>query len=359
MLESAFRKYSLQFKNPARTSRGEMTSKHGFLLNVSDVNNKLLSGTGECTVLPGLSYDDKPDYQIVLENLCREINLPLPRLLDRLTDWPSIRFGLECAMLDLAGGGKGVLFESDFTRGKGPIPINGLIWMGNYTYMLSQIDEKLAAGYKVIKLKIGGIDFPSELELLKHIRRKHPADEVTIRLDANGAFTPEDAPAKLEALAPFGIHSIEQPIKAGNIEKMKWLCRNSPIPIALDEELIGYHTHEKRYELIKEIRPQYIILKPTLLGGFTACNDWISICQQLHTIYWITSALESNIGLNAIAQYTATLDTAGMAQGLGTGGLYVNNFKTRLEIKEGELWFSPHPKPLSSRERGFQLGNSE
>lgn len=339
MLTAQILDYKLQFKKTVRTSRGEMSSKHGYLLKVYDEKDESLSGTGECAILPGLSFDDKPDYQQVLENIVNEINVPLPELLNKYSDWPSICFALECALRDLNHGGKGLLYESDFTEGRTSIPINGLIWMGDYTYMRSQLDEKLAAGYKVIKIKVGGIDFNRELELLKYVRQQFSPGEVTLRLDANGAFNPDEALKKLEILSAYGIHSIEQPIRAGNPGKMAWLCRNSPIPIALDEELIGVHTRAQRLQLLEMVRPQYIILKPSLLGGFTACNEWIGICKELNTGYWITSALESNIGLNAIAQYTATLDTAGLAQGLGTGGLYINNYPSRLEIRGGELWF--------------------
>ncbi len=339
MLHAAFTDFELQFKSPARTSRGVLQSKKGYLLNVCRVKGQTACGVGECSPFEDLSYDDRPGYRDALKELCADINLPFDELQLKYLEWPSILFGLETALLDLNNGGKGVLFKSDFTSGFCPIPINGLIWMGNQSHMLSQINEKLSQGYRVIKIKVGAIDFDAEVGLLKHIRKHHPSEEIIIRLDANGAFTPEDAIKKLEILSSYGIHSIEQPIKAGNHEKMKQLCKDSPIPIALDEELIGVHDHDKRLELISFIKPQYIILKPSLLGGFAACNDWISICRQLKTGYWITSALESNIGLNAIAQYTATLDTKGLPQGLGTGALYTSNFESKLSIKGGALWY--------------------
>jgi o-succinylbenzoate synthase len=339
MLTAAFTDFELQFKKPARTSRGVMTSKRGYLLNICRDQDSTNCGVGECSPLVGLSCDDKPEYREALKEVCRNINLPLSELLSRYTDLPSIMFGVESALLDLANGGRGILFKSDFTRGLQPIPINGLIWMGSYDSMLSQIKEKLTDGFKVIKIKVGAIDFDAEIGLLKHIRKQFSADEITIRLDANGAFDPDTALQKLEMLAKYDIHSIEQPIRAGNPEKMRFICSNSPIPIALDEELIGVNSDMQRLQLLTEIKPQYIILKPSLVGGFTICNRWIDLCRETNTGFWITSALESNIGLNAIAQYTATLDTADMAQGLGTGGLFTNNFPSGLVVRRGHLYF--------------------
>lgn len=339
MLTASYRQFTLNFKKPVRTSRGVIEQKPGYLLSVSDTDHLSVTGSGECSLLSGLSYDDKEEYTDILNWLCRSINRPYGSLMDELIEWPSIKFALECAMLDLVRGGKGLLFESRFTKGLKPIPINGLIWMGDYDFMLKQVDEKIADGYKVIKLKIGGIDFNKELSLLKHIRDHFDESQITIRLDANGAFACNEALKKLDKLAKFGIHSIEQPIKPGNPATMKDICINTPIPVALDEELIGHHRFVEREALINMINPQYIILKPSLLGGFESCNEWIKICKSYDTGFWVTSALESNIGLNAIAQYTSTLDIKDMAQGLGTGSLFVNNFETHLYIEKGKLWF--------------------
>jgi o-succinylbenzoate synthase len=331
MLTASYREFSLQFIKPARTSRGVMADKKGYLLDIVD-NETNITGTGECSVLAGLSADDRVGYVERLEALCADISKPYDFLLEELKEWPSLRFGYECAMLDLKGGGRGVLFDTPFTRGLEAIPINGLVWMAGYEDMLEQVKQKLSSGFRVIKLKVGALDFEQELELLKYIReytrKEYPANEITIRLDANGAFTPADALHKLERLAEFSIHSIEQPISAGQMEAMAEICRLSPIPVALDEELIGVDALSARKELVSTIKPAFIILKPSLVGGFASCNEWISICDETHTGYWITSALESNIGLNAIAQYTSSINTHGMAQGLGTGGLFLNNFET-------------------------------
>lgn len=346
MLSASYKEHILNFKKTVRTSRGEMTQKSTFLLTIYDINHQEITGTGECSILSGLSYDDKTEYQEVLKWLCRDINRPYKELMEELIEWPSIRFGYETAMLDLKNGGKKILFQSRYTRGLEPIPINGLIWMSDYEQMFKQVGEKINEGYKVIKLKIGGIDFNSELALLKHIRETYDKD-IVIRLDANGAFTCENVQSRLEALAAYNIHSIEQPIKPGNQARMRDLCVNPPIPIALDEELIGHHRYEEKESLINFIKPAFIILKPSLMGGFAACNDWIKVCKEENTGFWITSALESNIGLNAIAQYTATLDTQDMPQGLGTGALYADNFESNMVIEKGQLWYR-RSKSLSS-----------
>lgn len=359
MLKANYKPFTLQFISPATTSRGVMTEKHGFLLNVFNSDSPQINGVGECSILPGLSYDEKPEYEDILMSLCENINKPLQVLLDEYREWPSLRFGLESALLDYINGGNGILFNTTFTGGQASIPINGLIWMGDHDYMLSQIKRKLADGYNVIKLKVGALDFEKELDLLRYIRRHHPPTSITIRLDANGAFgrdlsnfnhgknafitndgnTVNDIMYKLQRLSEFHIHSIEQPVMAGNTELMAEICRESPIPVALDEELIGHHELKDMENLLLRIRPQYIILKPSLVGGFTACNQWISLCNKHSIGYWITSALESNIGLNAIAQYTSSIETHGLPQGLGTGGLFVNNFDSPLKLSRGRLRF--------------------
>ena len=341
MLVAEVEKFILRFKIPARTSRGSLTEKNVYLLKVFDDTNPTVIGIGECSTLSGLSYDDKEEYETFLRIMCRNINTPIPELKRELMEWPSIRFGLECALINMKNGGREMLFDSMFTRGEWSIPINGLVWMNDTDDMFRQAEEKIAAGFRVIKLKVGALDFDSELSLIHRIRKAHPAKEIELRLDANGAFSSADALHKLKLLAKYDIHSIEQPIRQGNAAIMRDLCKRSPIPIALDEELIGHHNSEERYLLLDMIEPNYVILKPSLLGGFSACNDWIRLCRMCNVGYWITSALESNIGLNAIAQYTATLKTFEMAQGLGTGTLFENNFPTRLEISGGRLWYNP------------------
>lgn len=337
MLKATFEKFTLTFKKPATTSRGVMLNKDGYLLKIYNLENPSIVGVGECNVLPGLSYDDRTGYEARLQILCDDINHSSNQLPDDLIEWPSIRFALETALLDLQNGGKKWLFDTPFTQGLDYININGLVWMDNYHNMLIQINEKLNSGYKVIKIKVGAIDFNAEIDLLKFIRSQFSKDKVTIRLDANGAFTSTDVLHKLTALAAYDIHSIEQPIKAGNVKMMHDICRNSPIPVALDEELIGHHDYEDCRALIQAIKPAYIVIKPSLIGGFAMTNQWIDICHQFQVGWWITSALESNIGLNAIAQYTASVKRDQMAQGLGTGSLFTNNFESPLYINDGQL----------------------
>ena len=254
--------------------------------------------------------------------------------------FPAVKFGYETALKGLDSNSPVLLFPSDFTNGKIGIPINGLIWMGTKEFMLQQVAQKIDAGFTCLKLKIGAIDFESELEILSSIRELYSAEKLEIRVDANGAFTPENAKRKLEILASFNLHSIEQPIQPGQTEEMQKLCAETPLPIALDEELIGIANRSEKIKLLEQIQPQYIILKPTLLGGIKASEEWISLAKERNIGWWITSALESNIGLNAIAQWTATLDTKNF-QGLGTGGLFTNNIESPLYVSEGFLWHEP------------------
>lgn len=340
MLKARIHRHVLHFRQPAGTSRGILNSREAWYIHVWDDQSPDVTGIGECCMLPGLSADDRPDYPEMLDWICRHISGPPEILHEKLAEWPSIRFGLEMALLDLKAGGSRVIFPSDFTRGISPIPINGLVWMGNKDFMLKQISEKIDQGFRVIKIKVGAIDFASECELLGFIRNHYPEDQIEIRLDANGAFGPEEAPSKLETLSAYGIHSIEQPIRAGQPETMERLCRISPIPVALDEELIGINHLLRKQELVSFIRPHYLILKPSLLGGFAACNEWIEAAVRAETGWWVTSALESNIGLNAIAQWTATLDNP-LPQGLGTGALYTNNVPSPLKVTGGQLWHFP------------------
>ena len=331
-----YNKYELIFKRPAGTSRGVYKTRSVWYL-VLEEDGK--AGIGECAPLPNLSKETPDQVEQTLQQICadpvRYIQHP-----DRLIDIPSVRFGLETAWLDLQQGGNRKLFPSDFTRGKAGIPFNGLIWMGEMDDMQAQISEKLAAGSHCIKLKIGAIDFDQELELLQGIRKQFDPESMILRVDANGAFEPKEAIAKLTRLAEFQIHSIEQPIAAGQWAKMNKLCRESPVPIALDEELIGInHRHEKE-TLLDTIKPQYIILKPSLHGGFAGCDEWIELAEERSIGWWITSYLESNIGLNAIAQWTFTKNVT-VHQGLGTGQLFTNNITSPLRIDGEKLWFDP------------------
>ena len=330
--------YRLQFKQPAGTSRGTLHSKISWMLRVTDAQGT--EGLGECGPLPGLSYDDRPDFGTRLLRLCEQFNGGEEAVFhESIHDYPSIRFGFEMALRDLAGGGRRLLYPSAFTQGVQAVPINGLIWMGDLRFMERQLADKLLDGYTTLKMKVGAIDFAQELRLLDDIRARFPAEELTLRVDANGAWSPAEAREKLEQLAPLHIHSIEQPIAAGQHEAMASLAANSPVPIALDEELIG-HSETDAGALLDALKPPFIVLKPTLLGGFAASECWIAAAEARGIGWWVTSALESNIGLNAIAQWTATLGNA-LPQGLGTGSLYTNNFACPLVTEGGYLHYRP------------------
>ncbi len=336
MLTATFKKYILDFKNPSGTSRGILKQKETYFLILKN-NEKL--GIGECALFHGLSIDDRPDYEEKLKWVCENINLGEKELLKHLVEFPSIQFGLETAFKSVASENPFILFPSNFTKKEAPIPINGLVWMGDKTFMKQQISEKLKEGFTCIKMKIGAIDFSTEIDLLKSIRNEFSATEVELRVDANGAFSIEEALEKLKILSELQLHSIEQPIKQGNWQEMAKLCEFTPLPIALDEELIGIFTEEEKADLIKTINPQYLILKPALIGGFDGSDSWITLAEKQNMGWWITSALESNIGLNAIAQYTFTKNSK-LPQGLGTGSLFTNNFESPLEVGNGELFYN-------------------
>ncbi|GAB3885670.1 o-succinylbenzoate synthase [Spirosoma agri] len=349
-LRADYLKYILHFRFEAGTSRGVLTEKTSYILRLYDDEDPSVIGYGECGPLKGLSYDDRPDFEEQLTQNCQEfsdLDLQLfswnvPIVLNQLInpEFPSILFGFETAMLDFLAGGRRVLLDTDFTNGHRALPINGLVWMGSPEFMRQQIEEKLRDGYTTIKLKIGAIDFEQECDLLAMIRDRYTADQITLRVDANGAFKPDEALKKLERLATYGLHSIEQPIRAGQPDAMAELCHNTPLPIALDEELIGQMEYVHKFRLLKKIQPQYIILKPTLLGGIRHCDEWIEVAGRLNIGWWLTSALESNIGLNAIAQYTAQFKNL-IPQGLGTGQLYYNNIDSPLTIEHGQLRYDP------------------
>jgi len=302
------------------------------------IENNQKKGVGECGILRGLSCDDRPDYEEKLAWTCENIHLGVDKLWEALIEFPSIQFGVEMAFHSLASENPFLLFPSSFTDGQKSIPINGLIWMGNEAFMKQQIEVKLAEGFHCLKLKIGAIDFDEELKLIDYIRQNFTPEEVEIRVDANGAFYKSEALNKLHQLFGYKIHSIEQPIQKNNTDSMSELCKSTPIPIALDEELIGVFSFENKEQLLLKIMPQYIILKPSFVGGFRGTNEWILLAEKYNIKWWITSALESNIGLNAIAQWTFLKDNL-MPQGLGTGALYSNNFDCQLEISQGQLWF--------------------
>ena len=339
-MKATYKKYLLNFKHPSGTSRGILTEKETWFLLLEE-NGK--TGIGECGILRSLSVDDRPDYEEKLNWVCENIHLGKDQLLDELIHFPSIQFGVETAFLSLVSKTPFDLFPSEFIEGTKSMQINGLVWMGEEDFMKSQIEEKLAEGFTCIKLKIGAIDFKRELELLRFIRQNFTADQIEIRVDANGAFKPDDAIEKMQQLSQFNLHSIEQPIKANQVSRMRLLCDNPPFPIALDEELIGVYGVENKQELLEKIKPQYIILKPSLVGGFSGTIEWISVAEKLNIGWWITSALESNVGLNAITQFTYTLKSS-LPQGLGTGSLYTNNFDCPLEINRGQIQYNPSKK---------------
>jgi o-succinylbenzoate synthase len=339
MIKASYLKRNLIFKQPAGTSRGVLRQKDIYYLVLNKSGNSSKTGIGEIAPIPGLSPDAVPGLQEKIEDLVEKINKGKEIDQREFTGFPAIRFGYETALKGLIAESPVLLYPSEFTKGAKGIRINGLIWMGSKEFMLQQVAEKLTAGFTCLKLKIGAIDFESELEILRSIRKRYSAEQLEIRVDANGAFSPGNAIEKLEQLAKFELHSIEQPIKQGQFSGMKKLCKNSPVPVALDEELIGISQKEEKENLLNFVSPQYIILKPTLVGGIKAAEEWISIAEKRRIGWWVTSALESNVGLNAIAQWTATLGTNNF-QGLGTGALFTNNIKSPLFVEKGMLGYN-------------------
>ena len=335
-MKASYKQHILKFKRPSGTSRGILKTKETWFIILEKEGKQ---GIGECGLLRSLSIDDVPHYEHVLQWVCINIHLGLPALLEELTAFPSIQFGLEQAFNSLERIDPFVLFPSSFTNGNEAIPINGLVWMGNEAFMQEQIEAKIAAGFRCIKMKIGAIDFETELRLLKQIRNRYSKNDIELRVDANGAFSAKDALNKLDQLASLDLHSIEQPIKPNQWQEMALLCEKTPLPIALDEELIGVFDLTEKRKLLQTIAPQYIILKPSLVGGFQGSSEWISIANSFQIPYWITSALESNIGLNAISQWTYTLSPE-LPQGLGTGSLYMNNFESPLQVKNGNIHYN-------------------
>ena len=335
-MKATYHKYMLEFKRPSGTSRGIMTEKETWFIILEKEGKK---GIGECGILRGLSADDRENYEEKLNWVCQNIHLGEEVLWQELLEFPSIQFGIEMAFLSLKSENPYLLFPSDFTNNSKSIVINGLVWMGEEAFMKEQIEEKLAQGFTCIKLKIGAINFHKELELLRFIRAHFTAEQIEIRVDANGAFSLNEALDKLNQLSGFELHSVEQPIQKNNTDRMAELCKTTPFPIALDEELIGVFTLEDKEALLQKIKPQYIILKPSFVGGFRGTHEWITLAEKYNIGWWITSALESNIGLNAIAQWTF-LQNANMPQGLGTGALYTNNIDCPLEVSNGQLWYN-------------------
>lgn len=353
-MKASYGRYNLNFIKPGGTSRGVLHQKETFFIKLWNESEPEIFGIGEAAIFRGLSADDFPEYELKLKEVCENINDYLPDTLHQLKTFPSIVFGLETAFADLLNSGKRRIFNNEFSFGKQGIRINGLIWMGKPNEMLQQIESKLENGFTCLKLKIGAIDFDEELKLLKTIRQKFSAKALEIRVDANGAFSHAEALSKLEQLAALDLHSIEQPIKAGNWNQMAELCKNTPLPIALDEELIGIFESSEKNNLLQQIKPQYIILKPSLVGGFSGTTEWINLAQNQNIAWWITSALESNIGLNAIAQFTAQYQLS-MSQGLGTGQVFSNNIESPLDLRGEYLFYTDRQWNLSQINQLFGM----
>jgi len=332
--------YTLTFKRPSGTSRGILVEKDSYFLVSDDGGGK--KAIGECGLLKGLSWDDRPGYEKKLEEVCEELKegKNWRELYGELIAWPSIQGGLEMVFQDFSAEQPFILYPSAFTDGTDLQKINGLIWMGDVDFMREQVKDRLEKGFDCIKMKIGAIDFEEELNILKAIRKDYGVQDIELRVDANGAFHPDEALEKLKRLSAYELHSIEQPIKPRQWEEMARLCEQSPIPIALDEELIGIASEDLKQKALKQINPQYIILKPSLIGGFMGSESWIQLAEDMNIGWWVTSALESNIGLNAIAQWAYTLGNS-MPQGLGTGSLYTNNFPSPLYIQSGQIGYEP------------------
>jgi len=338
MLEASYTGYPLYFHRPSGTSRGVMVEKPCWFIRLRQSDGVV--GTGEVSFIPGLSVEDPAEIEIQLDHICKLISRGFMDPGQSLPSLPGIQFALESAMLDLEGGGKQILFPSDFTRGSTGIPINGLIWMGDTGFMKQQIEQKIASGFRVLKLKVGALETEEELEVLSWIRSRYGTLELEIRLDANGAWTPEEALQKMEQFAAFGIHSLEQPVAPGKWEGLGMVCREASIPVALDEELIGLDADREGPGLLDTVKPHYLILKPGLLGGFLNSERWIGLAGERRIGWWVTSALESSVGLSAIAQWTYGLSSS-IPQGLGTGKIYRNNLPSPLRMEGGSLWYHP------------------
>jgi len=331
-----YKKLRLVFKKPVMTSRGPLYHKETFFLCLADRTNPARLGLGECGPLPGLSLDDRADFEAKIAQVSDLLNAGYSHTEIDLAEFPALAFGLELAQLDWQGGGRQLLFDTEFSRGRQLIPTHGLIWMSDRAGMLQQVRAKVALGFTCIKLKVGALDFREECGLLADIRRTYPPGRIKLRLDANGAFTPGNALARLNEMTRFDIDAIEQPLKPGQWAEMAVLSRRSPIPIALDEELIGVTNPTEKELLLKTIKPAYIVLKPSLVGGFAAAKEWIDAAQQLGIGWWTNSMLESNVGLSAICQWVSALETT-ITHGLGTGQLYANNIHSPIRLAKAGL----------------------
>nr|WP_319397904.1 o-succinylbenzoate synthase [uncultured Carboxylicivirga sp.] len=338
MLKADYTKHILEFNFPGGTSRGVLYEKPSWYIRIQDAEGNI--GIGEISIIPNLSLDTEKVLDELVPEVCSNINTIVKDYQTRYLHLPALRFGIESALNNLEGNSAFLASDTSFTKGDDFIRINGLIWMGDIPNMNKQIEAKLEQGFTCLKMKIGALNFDDEMTVLQSIRKRFSKVVLEIRVDANGAFSVEDAIDKLERLAKLNLHSIEQPIKAGQWKQMGELCRQTPLPIALDEELIGVHEYKMRESLLDEIKPQYIILKPSLVGGFRSSKEWIQLAKNQNVGWWITSALEGNIGLSSIAQWTYTLQN-NMPQGLGTGQVFKNNISSPLYLREDKLFYNP------------------
>jgi O-succinylbenzoate synthase len=340
MIKAVTRNKEFKFRKPATTSRGVLLKKHVFFIILYDTDNPLCRGIGECSLFPGLSMDDVENFEQKLSNIVNMINKGWFNFKTPIREWPSINFAIETAHRDLISGGERILYPSEFTAGKDTILINGLVWMGSKDDMVKQINDKLNLGFHCLKLKIGAINFNDEFDIIQRIRQKFSSEVLEIRVDANGSFSSKEALEKLKRLSDLDLHSIEQPILPSQLDEMASLCLKSPLSIALDEELIGKYPLENKKKLLNIIKPQFIVLKPGILGGIKSSEEWITVANDMHIGWWVTSALETNIGLNAIAQWTYTLKNP-VHHGLSTGSLFENNINSPLaSIGEKLYYFS-------------------
>jgi len=341
-------KHTLRFIKPAKTSRGEYIEKTAYLLWIVTETFKVC---GEASPLSDLSVDGKVDFSNIVQPYENQF-LTFEDLHNLLEDWmpyPSLRFALYSAILKAKFQANRIAIqqptksqvwiENEFTHGKEGMKINGLVWMNSIDAMYEEAIHKINAGFTCIKLKVGALDFDAECRLIEKIRKQFSPFKVEIRLDANGGFKNGDALFQLEDLKRFNIHSIEQPIQANQPDLMQEICAKSPIHIALDEELIGIDVNNS-LNLMKKIKPKYIILKPTLLGGFDFCDIWIQHAVSQNVGWWSTSALEGNIGLADIAQWVSAYKPT-MPQGLGTGSLFVKNFDPHTKVVGETMFFLP------------------
>ncbi|MFZ1692241.1 MAG: o-succinylbenzoate synthase [Flavobacteriales bacterium] len=340
MIKARWIERTLQPRFELGTSKGPINARTVWYLIAWNEEQPQLKGIGEAALFPGHSKEFPADVKLKLTELCERTDNWAERAMTDLVDVPSVRFAVEQCLRDLEVGGTKTLFPSDFTLGKQGIPINGLVWMGDKSTMKQRIREQIESGCTTVKMKIGAIGIDDELALLHAVRKEYSAADITLRVDANGALSAQQAPEVLKRLAELQVHSIEQPVAPGLYEVMEELCATTPIPIALDEDLIGLNTHDAKADLLDHVKPQHIVIKPSLVGGWNATREWIEMAKARRIGWWITSALESSIGLNAIAQFTATLNVD-TAQGLGTGKVYANNIPSPLLAERGFLHYRP------------------